>query len=108
MRFYEVGGTIQARLGRPRLFRVRLPEDDGDQVLGEGGRRITATVEETDDNLPELRNQKRHRGRVRCLQAKTKPCMHITFTGRLSNAREMDYFHNRCELILNSNAVRAV
>lgn len=70
MRFYEVGGTIQARLGWPRLFRVRLPEDDRDQVLGEGERRITATVEEPDDNLPELRNQKRDRGRVRCLQAK--------------------------------------
>lgn len=50
--------------------RDKRPHREGLSSPGWDGRTTTNWRGQTDDNLPWLRNQKWHRGRVRCLQAK--------------------------------------
>lgn len=82
------------------------PEDDRDQMLGAGEGRNTPA--KTDDNLPQLRNQERHRGRARCLQAKPSLACTQHLQVDFQMQKDMDHFHKRCELILHSKAVGAV
>lgn len=75
MCFYEVAGTIQPRLGWPRLF---YGEDDRDQMWG---------VKEEDASpqlwrrrmtiCPNYATKKWHRGRARCLQANLTCTSHL-------------------------------
>lgn len=51
-------------------IRDKRPHREGLSSPGWDGRTTTNWRGQTDDNLPWLRNQKWHRGRVRCLQAK--------------------------------------
>lgn len=80
-----------------------------DQMLGQRRKTHQSNCrEQTDDDLPRLRNQKWHRGRVRCLQARRSLAWEqYSEVHRPSTGRNV-HFNDRREPILNHRPITAV